>query len=185
MEGQTHALTIGWDEYSPQVKDFPDDLARNRWQSIYNQYCILTENNKALTYYRLVMEINYYETRYVITAAIIDALSRRSIKEVFYDEMKAWRYKVNRSLSDDKLLHSLKKQFAGAKNTIELKRNELAQIKVNQEEGQSLIQQVVDLEGVLQRNEIDPKTTSVEKWVQLQNQAREKIEAIKKRNKVA
>lgn len=175
-------LVVGYDEYQG-IKELPI-TGREHWQSIYNEYCQLTKNNTALTYYNLVCEINYMETRFQVIPVLISGLAKATtgeIQELYYAELRAWGYKIQPAISFEEQLENLQRQWKGSKNTIELKRDDLEKLKKSISiDKTSLTEMVVRLEQILNRNDINPRTTSVEKWIMLHKEAERIVES--KRN---
>lgn len=172
-------LVKGWDEDEEIAID--QDKAKKKWEAIYEEYCKLSEDNKALLYFAVFSELLYLETRFQVVAMLIQQLIKRSDDKeavaLYAEELKAWKYRINLNNPIDGEIQRLHRQLKQSKNKIRLKKDELEGFKPEKgEEPMSLTEQVVSLELALGKNEINPRTTTVEKFVVM-------IQKLKEQNK--
>lgn len=173
METGNYAYLIkGWDEFS-DVKI--EEKAVDLWQNIYEEYCDLTNDNTSLLYYKTLHRITWLKTRFFVCHKIILELFSREMRDEIFNEyidsLKKWGFKYPYDKLNLKGLKDLSKQIEFTKNEIGLKESELKSYK----QGKSipLIKQVVLAEQALGKNVIDPKETSVMKWVYYMETVRE------------
>ena len=174
-------LVVGYDGYEDAV--FEESKANEFWESIYEEYCKLTQDNKSLMYFAIFQELVYLKTRYQVAVTLLTQLElglSDDLKNDFIEELRKWKYKINkdRPLKDE--LGRMLKQLNASTNAIKIKQSQLDDLKAKNSEKLSLIEQTVKLELALGKNEIDIKKTVVAKFValfkevQLLNQARKK-----------
>lgn len=159
-------------------KKFDEEKASELWKEIYEEYCKLSDDTESLIYFSVYTELMYLETRYFIATTVIkrlvECIDMPKVVEVFIKVLGDWKYRINpkKPLNDEieKIINNIKV----SENKIRLKKDELDKLKKEGgEKATSLISQVVNLEQALTRNEIDPKKTSVEKWINLINKVKE------------
>ncbi len=182
METNNYAhLIIDWDGYS-KMKYNEDDL-KEIWKGIYNEYCKLTNDNKSLHFYQLLEQVNYLQVRRYIVSNLVQQMmenqKRDEILDLYIETLRQWKYVWDKKLNYHEAILKLLKDLKASENKIELKKDELEKLK-STDEPMTLTQQVVRLERALERNLIDPKITSVEKWIELMNQVRD-INAARKK----
>lgn len=169
-------LVVDWD-YRSEI-EIPED-AESKWDEIYNEYCLKTQNNKSLTYYALISEVSYLETRYNILIILIKAL-REGNKELFGKEINSWGFKFNIKGNVLEQLPLLSNQLRAAKQKIDVRLTSLNAMK-SDEVSTSLIKQCIKLKRVTGLD-IDTKKTSVDEWIAIHEEAKEIIELQKKNN---
>ena len=162
-------LVVGYDGYK-DVK-LPDG-AEERFKELVDEWIKLIDNNEIAYYYDLMSEVMYLETRYEVSKMLLHQIYTRNMGkktlEMYIEMLKEWNYHYNSD--NDKLeeIHRLMQQHKASKNKLGLKKDEL--IKLNQdnsEEPKSLERQAVVLEQITGKNNIDVRTTSVTKWVEI------------------
>lgn len=177
-------LIVGFDDYK-EVK-FDEKEADELWGNIYEEYCRLTKNNKSLLYFAIFQELLYLKTRYQVARILLMQLSNGNNKEEFVldciERLKEWKYKIDKEkpLKDElaRMIHQLKV----SENKIHIKQSELEDLKVDEGEKLSLIEQNVKLELALGKNKINTKKTSVSEHVALFNEVHLLNEARRKQN---
>lgn len=169
-------LVEGWN-YRDEV-EVPEE-APQMWNDIYNEYCSKTENNEASIFYALVVELDYLETRFNIVVTLIESLSEHN-KEAFGRELNAWGFKFNIKGNILDQIENLKRQLRAAKQKIDIRRNRLESMK-SEEVGTSLIKQNIKLKRITGLD-IDTKKTTVDEWIELHKEAKEIIDANRKKN---
>lgn len=162
-------LVLGYDEYNDI--DIPIGAGK-RWNDIYHEWIKLSDSNTMIYYYQLLSEVAYLETRYVATQVLIYEIYTQNMNEktldMYIEALKVWRYFYNKD--NDKLseVERLTNQHIASKNKIGLKRSELNGMKDEfSDNEQTLVGQAVILEQITGRNNIDIKTTSVAKWLEI------------------
>jgi hypothetical protein len=177
-------LIVGFDDYK-EVK-FDEKEADELWGNIYEEYCRLTKNNKSLLYFAIFQELLYLRTRYQVARILLMQLSNGNNKEEFVldciERLREWKYKIDKEkpLKDElaRMIHQLKV----SENKIQIKQSELEDLKVDEGEKLSLIEQNVKLELALGKNKINTKKTSVSEHVALFNEVHLLNEARRKQN---
>lgn len=180
METGNYAyLVYGWDEYRKAFQD--DDHCKELWSEIYNEYCKITQDNTSLLYYDIHKELSYLKTRYYIVSKLLDimvsgtVLDNEKLLNTYIEALKSWRYFINTSKPIEMEIQRMYRDLKLSENKIGLKESELEAFDSNEEERASFTSEVVGLELALNKNNIDPKKTSVEKW-------RAMIDNLKERN---
>lgn len=162
-------LYVHWDEYEEDIKEHEDD--DKLWRNIYNDYCKLTNDNKTLLYYDLILEISWFKSRIqVVTKLLNQLMSGEKTNErvsMYVEEINKWKFSIDKSRP---LVDEVQKVLRGlniSQNKIRLKEQEVENLRLSDEEKEDVafMKQLVQLERSSGRNEIDPKKTSVEKWV--------------------
>jgi hypothetical protein len=163
-------LVKGWDEETKISID--DKKAKEKWEKIYEEYCTLSGDNDALMYFAVFSEVLYLETRYQVAEMLIGQLEKRlddkEAIELYAEELKQWKYRVNLNAPVGKEIERLYQQLKQSKNKIRLKNDQLDGFKPDDDsEPMSITEQIVSLELALGKNEINPRTTTVEKFVMM------------------
>lgn len=177
-------MVFGWDEYEEIEFDKEDSL--KLWKEIYNEYTLLTDDNKTIMYYQLILFISRLETKRYVVSKLIEMMLPNDMEEetlkLYIATLREWNYKINPKEPLQEELLKILRDLRAMENRIRLKKNELDSYK---EEGSkmTLVQQVVKLERALEKNNIDPRKTSVEKWVMMLREVSEINKA--RKNKVA
>ena len=162
-------LYVHWNEYDDDIKEHEDD--DKLWRDIYNDYCKLTNDNKTLLYYDLILEISWFKSRIQVVTKLLNQLMHGEKTDervsMYVEEINKWKFRIDKSRQ---LVDEIQKVLKGLKisqNKIRLKEQEIENLRLSDEEKEdvSFIKQLVQLERSSGRNEIDPKKTSVEKWV--------------------
>lgn len=174
MQTSEHGyLVVGW-EYG-EVKLDQEEVDRV-WGGIYNEYCTLTSNNKAITYYRSVQRLMYLRTRKEIGARILIQISIRNMKPKIFigyvDALRDWDFKYEGEKRDQNKIKDLGRQIRACDNEIGLLQDKLSRM-VESGEGMPFEKELVKVEQALGRNAIDPRKTSVKKWVFLLDEIKE------------
>lgn len=162
--------------YENFEKDFGRDRLSEVWANIYKEYCEMTNDNRALEYYRLKRELLYLETRRVVAGKLFAQITMRNMpREVFMEyikELKAWEFRYRKKKKDISELEDLGRQIKQTLNRINMTKAKLESFNTD-EKPVDIIKQVVQVEHALGKNSLDPETTSVTKWVRLMEQIRE------------
>lgn len=163
-------LVVGFDGYK-DIK-LPKNI-ESVWKSIFDEWVKLSDNNEIIYYYQLITEVAYLEIRYVVAETLLLQIYQREMDEKTLDTyivmLKNWRYFYNKENNKTKELSRLFTQHNASRNKISIKQGELESLQKNNDvlEGSTLESQAVALEQVTGRNNIDPKTTSVLKWIEI------------------
>lgn len=176
-------LIIGWDEEKDVKLDEGFDALR-RWLSIHSEYSSLINDNTSFVFFQLKDEIMRMQTRiYFVEALALQVATRDMPEDVsvrYMEEISKWGVPINPKGDYKVELRKAAKTMRGAKMKLRLKRDALKKIEKDNEGSSNLIKQVVKLEQGLSRNNIDPKKTSVEKWVYLTQELKEMAQARRK-----
>ena len=171
--------------YNNFVKDIGRDKLEKAWANIYKEYCELTNDNRALEYYRLKSELIYLETRRQVVGKLFSQITMRNMpREVFMayiEEIRYWKFKYKKDRKVLSEMENLGRQIKTTGNRIAITSAKLESFKTNQNPV-PLEMQALNVEQALGKNSIDLENTSVIKWLYM-------IEKIKKiaieRNKKA
>ena len=171
--------------YNNFVKDIGRDKLEKAWANIYKEYCELTNDNRALEYYRLKSELIYLETRRQVVGKLFSQITMRNMpREVFMayiEEIRYWKFKYKKDRKVLSEMENLGRQIKTTGNRIAMNRAKLESFKTGQNPV-PLEMQALNVEQALGKNSIDLENTSVIKWLYM-------IEKIKKiaieRNKKA
>ena len=182
-------IVMGWDGYEQLPKEFSEDTAKEHWAVIYEEYCKLSSDTKSLMYFAIACELLYLETRFEVAHRLIKQLIlRKDVPEavvLYIDALRTCNYKINPKVDLDEEIERIVVQLKQSQNKINLKKNELETFKPEEgdSEPMSLTEQMVKLEQALGRNEINPKKTSIEKFVAMIKEVKEINEHKAKMNK--
>jgi hypothetical protein len=163
-------LVVGFDGYQ-DIKT-PKDIEQT-WKSIFDEWVKASDNSTIIFYYQLISEVAYLETRYIVAEALLLQIYQRDMDEetldMYIGMLKNWKYIYNKNNNKLDELTRLFAQHNASMNKIGLKRSELKELNKGNEDGESnsLESQAVALEQILSRNNIDTKTTSVLKWIEI------------------
>lgn len=171
-------------------KNFVIDIGRERlsevWANIYKEYCEMTNDNRALEYYRLKSELLYLETRRHIASKILVQITMRNMaRPVFMEyikELRSWGFKYKKDRKVVSELQDLSNQIKFAANRINLTKAKLESFK-DTKKAMDIEKQVLKVEQALGKNMIDPWQTSVKRWVAMMEQISELNQEREKRNR--
>lgn len=173
-------LVYGWDEYRRAFQD--NEKCRDLWNDIYTEYCLIAEDNTSIFYYETYKEVIYLETRFETVSKILllmcesDYHEDKNVMLLYKEALNQWEYDINLDRDFEKEVERLAKNLRFSMNKIQLKRHELEELRGEEEEKRTFTREVVEMEMAMNRDFIDPKTTSVLKW-------REMIDALKEKNR--
>lgn len=171
--------------YSEGKQFNPKENLLQVWENIYKEYCDLTDDNQSLTFFKLNQRIIYLETRiYMCHALVLQMVERRGSmsKEIvaqYIENIRSWGVPYRKEKYDAGELEKVIRFLRLTENELGLKKNELQRMKSN-DGVVPLTKQVVMAEQALGRNMIDPKTTSVAKWVYMMQVIEQKNQERKK-----
>ena len=175
-------LIVGWDEY--EKIEYDEDELKKVWDKIYIEYCDLTNDNQSLFYYQLLSEVNYLEVRKYVVLKLLEQLMtyQRSGEDLdkYIEVLKLWKYNWDKKLTYEEAIIKIFKNIKASDNKLRLKKDELEKMK-STDDPMTLTAQVVKLELSLEKNHIEPKTTSVLKWVTMLDEVRARVDAMNKR----
>lgn len=180
-------LVIGWDGYD-QI-EINETEAKEHWANIYEEYCKLSSDTKSLMYFAVACELLYLETRFEVATRLVKQLIvRKDVPEavtLYIEALRTCDYKINPEVDLDEEIERIVIQIKQSQNKIRLKRDELDTFKPEDTDSEpmTLTEQMVKLEQALGRNEINPKTTSIEKFVAMIKEVKEINEHRAKMNK--
>ncbi len=170
-------LVISYDGYNEV--DFDEIKAQKLWKKIYNDFCKMSNDNTSLLYYELLNQLGYLKMRKLFVLALLNQLKffekSNSIRKLYFLELAEWGYKIDPKNPMKDELKRMYQLVRANDNKIGLVESEIEFLKEDEQEPMSLIKQAIKLEQGLDRNEINTKTTSVEKWLGL-------IDELKTRN---
>lgn len=181
-------LVVGYDGYA-DIK-VPKG-ANERWEEIKNEWIEMLDDNSIAHYYMLISECVYLQTRYQVVEMLLKQIFEQDGEmtdetlETYIQALAQWRYKWNRKNEKLSEIKRLIQQLQASRNKIELKNDELEKLqKENENNGDasSLEKQAVILEQITGKNNIDTRTTSVKKWIEITKVAQEINEQRSKKN---
>jgi len=160
-------MVIGWDEFEDIEVD--EKVAQELWKEIFNEYIVLSDDNKITMYYTALGELSYLKARKYTVSKLLDRLVHiedKKMIDAYISELKKWKFIIKKDKPFKDEIIRMFIQLKATDNKINLKESEL---KGYRESGVkvSLTEQVVKLEDATGRNLIDPKHTSVEKWLMI------------------
>lgn len=164
--------------YSNFVKDIGRDKLEKVWAVIYKEYCELTNDNRALEYYRLKSELIYLETRRQVVGKLFSQIAMRKMpREVFMtyiEEIRNWKFKYKKNRKTLAEMEDLGRQIKATGNRISVTRSKLKSFETGGNPV-PLEMQVLNVEQALGKNSIDLEKTTVVRWIYM-------MEKIKKMN---
>lgn len=180
-------LVVGYNGYD-EIK-VPKGT-NERWQEIKNEWIKLLDDNAIIQYYQLILECTYLQTRYNVVKMLLEQIYKRDMDEktmeTYIEALAKWKYKWNRKAEKLVEIKRLLKQLKASQNKISLKLDTLEKMKSEnnfEETPSSLEKQAVILEQITGKNNIDVKTTSVAKWIEIGKLATEINEQRRKNGK--
>jgi len=168
-------MVVDWNERK-EIK--PPEEAVKKWEGIYNKYCELTADNETLTFYSLNSEISYLEMRYLAIISLVENLCEAYKKEIGL-RLNKWGIPFNIKGKIKPQLELLKRHIRIAEQNIKIKQRKLKELKKDDDEGSTILQQKIRLERITTLK-IDLRKTSVEEWIELHNEAKSIVEQQKK-----
>ncbi len=136
----------------------------------------MTNNNKAVQYSRKKGRLFNLETKRFVEGRLLLQLSVNDLDEdsqkVIIDEIREWKFDYAPNIKDTTAIENVLRLLRVQDNEIGLLKSSLKELE---EKGDDipLIKQVVKVEQLLGRTEIDPRKTSVEKWVYMMDEIKE------------
>ena len=146
--------------------------ASKLWDLILEVWHEKTANNESSLYYQLYNEVDYLEKRLMILEVLINGINEKN-KEEYGSEIIAWGYQLNLNAKIKPQFKGLKRQIRASKSSLSIKNNQL-ELMTNKK-GMSLLKQKIKLERAL-GIKIDLKTTPIDEWLELFNEATELTE---------
>lgn len=170
-------LVVGYDGY--EDVEVPKE-ANERWQEIKKEWMGLIDNNTVAYYHQLILETIYLQTRYSVVKELLRSMFDRDMDEetmdMYINSLLEWKYRWNKKNTKLKEIERLLKQWKASENKISLRIDELEKLQEEHgldSEANSLEKQAVILEHITGKNNIDTKTTSVRKWIEISKLATE------------
>jgi hypothetical protein len=186
LETNNYAYLVREYDDAKEAPEFDIEAADKVWVEIFEEYCKLIENNEVLMLFALQGQLLYLETRYKVSGMflkhIYDCKDVPEIVDLCIDELAKWKYVINKANDLDSELRKIAKSYKASMNKIKLKQDEIDMLKPDPDEPKvSLTEQIVQMEQALNRNEIDPKKTTVGKWVAMHKEL-ERINRLKRKS---
>lgn len=170
LKGDLRWMLVGWDGYE-DVK-VPKE-ANEHWQNIRNEWVELLDNNAITLYYQLVLEVAYLSFRYDTAANLLQQIATRFMNEETLEKyitaLGYIRYKWNKKNSKDVEIKRLLQQHKASQNTINLKLDELEQIKKEndfKDTPANLEKQAVILQNIT-GIKVNLRKDSVKRWIEI------------------
>ena len=162
--------------YKNFVVDKGREYLAEVWGNIYKEYCKLTNDNRALEYYRLKSDLIYLETRRQVGGKLFTQIAMRNMpREVFMkyiEELRSWgfKYKKNRKVLVD--MEDLGRQIKATGNRISMNQAKLKSFETGSNPV-PLGKQVLKVERALGKDTVDPENTSVVRWIYMIEEIRQ------------
>lgn len=178
-------LVVGYDGYDKVKYDVKQ--AKENWDNIFEEYFKLKGDNKTLLYLEIQSELLYLKARFQTASMLLGRLEKGVLNDElriqFIEHLADWNYVINREKPLDNEIERMYRQLMASKNKINLKEQELKDLNIGGDKSNmSLIEQTIKLEQALGRNEINLKTTTLEKYIGLIKEVEEINRARKKKN---
>ena len=167
-------MVVGWDEFK-EIK-IDEEIAQKYWEDIFNEYIVLSDDNKITMYYEALQELSNLKTRKHVVTIILDrilTIKDNAIIEKYIEILGTLKFKVNKTKPLKDEVERLTIQLKGADNKIRLTEDKLKNLQ-SDEKPIPLMKQVIRMEQALGKNLIDPKITTVEKWLFMYEEAKSK-----------
>lgn len=187
---KTSDYTLLYKNYD-NLKDKPTiEKCSDLWLDIYDEYVSLVNDETVKYYYELEKLVMYLTKRYEVAFFMLKQLSEGLLnnnqKIAYVEELRKWSYNINLKNNLDTELDNAVRQLKSSKNKINIKKNELEQMRQNMQKdsgSMTLIEQATRLEHALNRSaNIDIHNTVVSKWVVLVKILEETNRAKRKEN---
>jgi hypothetical protein len=187
---KTSDYTLLYKNYD-NLKDKPTiEKCSDLWLDIYDEYVSLVNDETVKYYYELEKLVMYLTKRYEVAFFMLKQLSEGLLnnnqKIAYVEELRKWSYNINLKNNLDTELDNAVRQLKSSKNKINIKKNELEQMRQNMQkdsDSMTLIEQATRLEHALNRSaNIDIHNTVVSKWVVLVKILEETNRAKRKEN---
>lgn len=163
-------LIVGYDGYNEDIK-IPKG-ANERWEEVKKEWIKAIDDNTIAYYYQLLSECVYLQTRYDVVSKLLDIILERDLNaetmEVYIIALSEWKYRWNRKAGKYVELKRMLQQLKGSKNKINIKMDELEDMKKeseSHEEDSSLERQALIIEQGT-KIKINIWKDSVLKWVE-------------------
>ena len=162
-------LVIDWDNRSEIEID--QDVCEDLWKDIYGEYCKLSDDNKIILYYETLVDIsNLLATKFVLEniTTILSGKIDPILEVAYHVELSKMGVPPKEKEKREDYIVRISQYARFMTNKINVKNNELKSLKGDPEEGDvgmTLNDQIVRVEEITGRNLIDPKTTTVAKWI--------------------
>ena len=172
---KTSDYTLLYKNYD-NLKDKPTiEKCSDLWLDIYDEYVSLVNDETVKYYYELEKLVMYLTKRYEVAFFMLKQLSEGLLnnnqKIAYVEELRKWSYNINLKNNLDTELDNAVRQLKSSKNKINIKKNELKQMRQNMQkdsDSMTLIEQATRLEHALNKSaNIDIHNTVVSKWVVL------------------
>ncbi|WP_394749534.1 hypothetical protein [Spongiimicrobium salis] len=156
------------------------------WPEIINEYYEILDDSDAYENFRLQGEIGALESKMYICSMIMDAILTNSMTEEsrkeHFKELAAWGFAFNQSKVESEL-ERFNVWLLSIKTKIGFIKNDLKKIQTGKKVKTRIEKAQVNLENATGRNNIDLKTTSVAKWIELIKSAEEMASQKRKNNR--
>jgi len=186
---KSNDYTLLYKEYQNLKNKPTQKKMSDLWLDIYDEYVSLLNDESVQYYYELEEVVMYLTKRFEIVFFMLKQLTEGVLDMnymiAYVEELRKWGYHINLKNDLDTELNKAVHQLKSSKNKINIKKNELEEMKRNMgmESGSmTLIEQAARLEQGLSRNNIDIEKTVVSKWIILIKLLEETNKAKRKAN---
>lgn len=139
------------------------------WESIFNEYCDISDNTESQEHLRQVAELDELEKKYITTSMLFDGaieIEDESIRQKYLDELSQWGFSFNNG-NFEKEIKRVETWLKSVKTRMGMLSADIKEYKNRKSGPESLERQQVKLERASGRNEIDVKRCSVAKWLEI------------------
>lgn len=166
-------------------KDDQGKSLKKAWEKLYNEYCKVSDNTSAISYYLLACEINYIKTKLKIVPVLVSQASGIKNKEILNDylkELSAWGYPVDEKKDFEEELKEIIRILNNVRTRYKRKLLEFEEVKEKKGEDVSIYTQKVKLERVLNLS-IDIRKVNVLEWLAYWKEAENELKKQQKGGK--
>ena len=169
-------LVVGWNE--KEEINFDNEKASKAWSDVFEHYLKLKNDNKMTVIFQTQSELIYHQTKYSMVWKMCNLISTVSlpldVKISFLNEIKEWGFTIDVNQSIPNILKKLEKSLKRLNTKITILENELNNLK-GDDDGEEFVltKIIVKMEQALNRNDIDPRKISMEKWIYMIDHVKE------------
>lgn len=151
-----------------KVNTMPIDCPK-LWSDLFNEYCEISDNYESQEHLKQLAEYDELVQKYVVCSMLLENLFTgldSETEQQYFKELAAWGFAFNQS----KLLTESKRAsvwLKSIKTKIGMLKSDINTYQSKTTKSERLERQQVKLERISGKNNIDIKTTSVTKWLEI------------------
>lgn len=168
------------------TKEIQEQL-NEAWENIFNQYVELKDEREIRIIFKKRAYISKLETKLSICSNLLKCLSVQTDEKMrlkSIKELSAWGYPINRNKPLDEEIERVTRNLKSLQSGINIKKSEFERDYKNElrNEKVSISKQIANIEAVLDKDFIDDRKISVERWIAYVNQAERKAKLLNKKS---